>query len=224
MKRAAIALGVVIFVAVLGFCIKSKMTKPSIAQTRVIAAAVAEPAKPVYKYGLNLSDFKVLKGVVKQHQFFAEMLAPYNVTYQTADFLARASKEVFNLKKIKAGNPYTVLCEKNSDSVLVPKKLIYEESKVAYVVFNLEDSLYIYRGQNKVVREHREVAGIINSSLYETLESNNMNPALAVRLSEIFAWTIDFYKLQKGDKFKVMYDEDYVNGEAVGMEIGRAHV
>ena len=184
------------------------VTKPE-----VQAASIA---KPVFKYGLNLSEFKVLTHVVKQNEFFADILTQYNVTYATIDFLARQSKSIFNLNKMKAGNNCTVLCEK-SDSGLVPKKLIYEESKVDYVVFNLDDSLYTYRGQNKVVRKHQEVSGVINSSLYETLEANNMSPALAVRLSEIFAWTVDFYKIQQGDKFKVVYDEDFVNGESVGI-------
>ena len=190
------------------------MQKQAVPQAQTIA--VAEPAKPVFKYGLNLSDFKVLTHVVKQNELFGGILSQYNVTGHAIDFLARESKAIFNLNKIKAGNNCTVLCEKN-DSMMVPKKLIYEESKVDYVVFNLDDSLYIYRGQNKVERKHREVGGIINSSLYETLEANNMNPAIAVRLSEIFAWTIDFYKIQKGDKFKVVYDEDYVNGQPVSM-------
>ena len=172
--------------------------------------------KPLFKYGLNLSEFKVLTHVVKQNEFFADILSQYNVTYATIDYLARHSTSIFNLNKMKAGNNYTVLCEKN-DSACVPKKLIYEESKVDYVVFNLDDSLYTYRGQNKVERRHQEVSGVINSSLYETLESNNMSPALAVRLSEIFAWTVDFYKIQQGDKFKVSYDEDFVNGESVGI-------
>jgi len=217
MRKSYLVIGLVVVLAlVAGLFIKSRSPRPeaeNCTRPSVMAAAIV---KPVFKYGLNLSDFKVLNGVVKQHEIFADMLLQYNVTYQTIDFLARESKAIFNLNKMKAGNNYTVLCEK-SDSGLVPKKLVYEEDKVNYVVFNLDDSLYTYRGQNKVERRHQAVSGIINSSLYETLEANDMSPALAVRLSEIFAWTVDFYKIQQGDKFKVVYDEDFVNGQSVGI-------
>ena len=77
------------------------ITKPE-----VQAASVA---KPVFKYGLNLSEFKVLTHVVKQNEFFADILTQYNVTYATIDFLARQSKSIFNLNKMKAGNHCTVL-------------------------------------------------------------------------------------------------------------------
>jgi murein DD-endopeptidase MepM/ murein hydrolase activator NlpD len=211
-----VVLLVVVCIALAGLLMKSRMQQPVAATNAKPGLLAAVVAKPIFKYGLNLSDFKVLKHVVKQNEIFADILMQYNVTYQTIDFLAHESKSIFNLNKMKAGNNCTVLCEKSNNG-LVPKKLVYEEDKVNYVVFNLDDSLYTYRGQNKVERKHQEVNGIINSSLYETLESNNMSPTLAVRLSEIFAWTVDFYKIQQGDKFKVVYDEDFVNGESVGI-------
>jgi murein DD-endopeptidase MepM/ murein hydrolase activator NlpD len=168
------------------------------------------------KYGINISDFSVVNHVIKPGEIFADILTKHNVAYQSIHFLAQESENIFSLNKIKAGKNCTVLCEP-SDSGLVAKKLIYEENKIDYVVFNLEDSLYIYRGKNKVDRCTKEVSGVINSSLYETLAENDINPALAVRMSEIFAWTVDFYKIQKGDKFKVIYTEDVVEGESAGI-------
>lgn len=178
--------------------------------------AVIDDEEPLMKFGINLNEFKVLNHVVKQNEMFAQIFSQYNVTFQAINFFANASKEIFNLKKIKAGNNFTVLCEKN-DTTLVPKKLIYEESKVNYVVFNLEDSMYIYRAQNEVEHKHREVSGVIHSSLYETLAENDVDPVLAIRMSEIFAWSVDFYKIQNGDKFKIIFDEDVVNGKSVAI-------
>jgi murein DD-endopeptidase MepM/ murein hydrolase activator NlpD len=172
--------------------------------------------EPIIRYGLDLSKFIVKNHTVKRNQFFADMLSGYNVAYSTIDHLATEGREIFNLRNIKAGNNFTVLCE-NSDSGLVCKKVIYEESKTDYVVFNMDDSLYVYRGQRQTERRQREVSGIINSSLYETLEANDISPSLAVYMSEVFAWSIDFYRLQKGDRFKVIYEEDYVQGESVGI-------
>ncbi|MFN8323249.1 MAG: peptidoglycan DD-metalloendopeptidase family protein [Chitinophagales bacterium] len=184
------------------------MTKPRV--------TVEEEMEPLIKYGLNLNEFKVLNHVVKRDELFADIFTKYKVTYQAVNFFVNASREVLNLNKIKAGNCFTVLCKKEGAS-LIPKKLIYEESKVNYVVFNLDDSLYMYRGQNSVERKHREVSGVIHSSLYETLEANDIDPALAVRMSEIFAWSVDFYKIQNGDRFKIIYDEDVVDGKSVAI-------
>ncbi|MES2620008.1 MAG: peptidoglycan DD-metalloendopeptidase family protein [Bacteroidota bacterium] len=215
LKKYSLIGAAVLFVAITVFWaveIIRELTEAK-AETSMVAKLEEEP---LIRYGINLNDFKVLNHVVKRHELFADILSQYNVAFQTIHFLSSASKEILNLHKIKAGNNFTVLCEKN-DSVLVPKKLIYEENKVDYVVFNLEDSLYIYRGQRNVERKHREVSGVINSSLYETLAENDIDPVLAVRMSEIFAWSVDFYRIQNGDKFKIIYDEDLVGGESVAI-------
>jgi murein DD-endopeptidase MepM/ murein hydrolase activator NlpD len=177
---------------------------------------VAAVEIPVVKYGLKLNGFTLLSNAVKPNQFFADILTSHNVAYSSIDFLVRESKKIFNLNKIRAGNNYTVVCQQ-TDSGLVACKLIYEENKVDYVVFNLEDSLYIYRGQHPVERKHHEVSGIIKSSLYETMDNYNLNNVLAVRMADIFAWSIDFYKIQPGDKFKVIYDEDFVDGKSIAI-------
>jgi murein DD-endopeptidase MepM/ murein hydrolase activator NlpD len=185
-------------------------------RTRLTESSV----EPLIRYGLDISKFVVKNHVVKPNEFFADILTGYNVAYASIDYIANESKEIFNLNRIKAGNNCTMLCEK-TDSGLVCRKLIYEESKTDYVVFNMDDSLYVYRGQKAVERKKREVSGVINSSLYETLAENDISPALAVRMADIFAWSVDFYRIQKGDKFKVIYEEDFVQGESVG--IGHIH-
>ncbi|MCW5907731.1 MAG: peptidoglycan DD-metalloendopeptidase family protein [Chitinophagales bacterium] len=172
--------------------------------------------EPLIRYGMDVSRFIVKNHIVKPNEFFADILTGYNVAYSSIDYIARESKGIFNLNKIKAGNNCTMLCEE-TDSGLVCRKLIYEESKTDFVVFNMDDSLFVYRGQKKVERKKREVSGVINSSLYETLEANNISPALAVRMADIFAWSVDFYRIQKGDRFKVIYEEDFVQDESVGI-------
>lgn len=214
MKKYVLPAALVAFVCIISFWLFEIVRE--LRDQKNEAAIAAVDTAPLVKFGVNLNDFKVLSHVVKPNELFAEIFSQYNVTYQAINFFADASKEIFNLRKIKAGNCFTVLCEK-TDSVLVPKKLIYEESKVNYVVFNLDDSLYMYRAQNNVERKHREVSGVIHSSLYETLEENNIDPVLAIRMSEIFAWSVDFYKIQNGDKFKIIFDEDVVNGKSVAI-------
>jgi murein DD-endopeptidase MepM/ murein hydrolase activator NlpD len=179
-------------------------------------SSVEKVKAPIYKYGINLSEFVVVDQKVEKNEVFADILLKNNVAYESVKYLLKESKDIFNYNKIRAGNNYTVLGEKTKAG-FVPKKIVYEENKVNYVIFNLDDSLYIYRGENKVERKHQEVAGIINGSLYETFDNCNVPPSLAVRLAEIFSCTVDFYKIQAGDKFKIIYDEDFVEGKSVGV-------
>src|ERR1043165_8245982 len=215
-KKYALISALVLFFAILAVWmveIIMEFRKPA-AEKRT--ELVKNEEAPVIKYGMVMNDFKVMDHVVKPNELFSQIFSQYNVTAGAINYFVSASDEVFSLKKIKAGNRFTVLCDKN-DSTLTPRKIVYEENKVDYVVFNIDDSLYMYRGQNEVERKHREVSGVIRSSLYETLDDNNIDPSLAIRMSEIFAWSIDFYKIQNGDKFKIIYDEDVVGGKTVAI-------
>ena len=179
------------------------------------SAPIVEVIKePVYKYGLNLSDFVVIDQKVEKNEAFSDIFLKHNVAYQTISYLIKESKNIFNCKKIRAGNRYSVLGE-NTDTGFVTKKIVYEVNKLDYIIFNLDDSLSICRGQNKVERVHQEVAGVIDGSLFETFDKLNIPSGLAMRIADIFSCTIDFYKIQKGDKFKIIYDQDFVKGEAL---------
>lgn len=213
--RAALA-GVALFLLIIGAVTVTYLYSSYYKSVNVTAGNYSDEKPEDIRFGINFSDFKVLEHVVKPGEIFSEILSRHNVAYNTIHMLAKESESIFSIRKIKAGNQCTILCEESKEG-LVPKKMIYEASKVDYVVFNLDDSLYIYRGQNKVTRVQREVSGIINSSLYETMEQNDINPALAVRMAEIFAWSIDFYKIQQGDRFKIIYDEDFSGEESVGI-------
>lgn len=214
-RKAALA-GVLLFILIVAVVSITYLYGTRYSEATVTAGNYEEEKPDDIRFGINFSDFKVLQHVVKPGEIFSEILGRHNVAYNTIHLLAKESESIFSIRKIKAGNQCTILCEE-ANGGLVPKKMIYEASKVDYVVFNLDDSLYIYRGQNKVNRVEREVSGVINSSLYETMEQNDINPALAVRMAEIFAWSIDFYKIQQGDRFKIIYDEDFSGEESVGI-------
>jgi len=177
-----------------------------------VQAVVAKVKEPIYKYGLNLSEFVVIDQTVQKNEAFADIFLKHNIAYQTVSYLIKNSKDIFNCRKVRAGNKYAVLGA-NTDTGFVAKKIVYEESKLNYVIFNLDDSLYTYRGQNKIERQHQEVAGVVDGSLFETFEKLNIPSNLAIKIADIFACTIDFYKIQKGDKFKIIYDQDFVKGE-----------
>lgn len=173
------------------------------------------PVKPVrYEYGLPVDSFIVHKGRIKNNQFLADLLMKYRIDYQEVDQLVANSRDVFDVRNIRSGNRYCILCE--NDSMQTVKYFIYEADPVNYIVFNIGEK-NVYAGKNDIEITEQSAEGRIESSLYSTLEKKGIDPVLAVKLSEIYAWTIDFYHLQKGDYFKVIYDEKFVMGKSIGL-------
>lgn len=183
--------------------------------TAVETDTVVPPAPPVLKYGLPVDSFEIVAGTVKPNQNLSHILSRYNVDMVTIDKIARKSKKVFDVRKIKSGNLYTFFL--SPDSLQEPKYFVYENSATEYFVYELFDTLNVYKGLKKVRPQLRKAQGVIESSLWNTMKDNDLDPMLALDLSDIFAWTIDFFAIQKGDRFRVIYDELYVDSVSIGI-------
>jgi murein DD-endopeptidase MepM/ murein hydrolase activator NlpD len=175
-----------------------------------------ERGETIVRYGMNLTGCQLLTCSVQPNEIITDIFAKHRIATSLAHSLVQESKEIFNPKKIRAGNPYTVVLQ-HTDSGIITKKIIYEEDKVNFVVFNFGDTNYIYRGKHPVERKTREVSGVIKNSLYETLDAQHLPSVLAVQMAEIFSCVIDFYRIQSNDYFKVIYEEDFVEGQSVGI-------
>lgn len=171
--------------------------------------------EPTYLYGIQVDSFQIKNDKVQRNQYLSQILNKHNVDYQTIDKLARRSKEVFDVRKIKTGNEYTLLCER--DSAASARVMIYEKDPIEYVVFDLRDSLNIYTAKKQVDTVRKTFTGVIYNSLYMTLVENGGNAELANTLADLYAWQIDFFRIQKNDKFKVIYEELYVESKPVGI-------
>ena len=170
-----------------------------------------------YEYGIAVDSFKIVKGQVEPGQALGTILYLHHIDHPKIDKIVRASKDIFDFRTARAGKNYMVLC--TNDSIGIAQCFIYEENSTDYVVFDLRDSVHVYRGQKEIEVRIREASGHIESSLWNALMASNMSPALVMELSSIYAWTIDFFRIQKGDHFRVIYEEKYVEDEFIG--IGR---
>lgn len=168
------------------------------------------------EYGFVTDSFLVVKDKVKRNQNLLSILLPYGVPYNVIDELAKASKEVFDVRKLATGKPYTIYCRK--DSTGLATCFVYEPNAVEYVVFNMQDSVHIFKGKRDIEKRTRFVQGVVNSSLYVDLKKAGADPMLAIELLEIYAWTIDFYRIQKGDAFEILYTENYVEDKSIGVD------
>ncbi len=170
-------------------------------------------------YDICTEDYKVHRGELESGQTLGAVLYLNHIDHGRIDQIVRASKGIFDFRKAKAGKKFTVLC--SNDSIEKAQYFIYEMSSIDYVVFDIRDTIDVFLGQKEVVVKTREASGQIESSLWNSLVENKMSPALVMELSSIYAWTIDFFRIQKGDYFKVVYEEKYVEGEFIG--IGRVY-
>ena len=173
----------------------------------------------IREYGLAIDSFHIITGKVRRNQTLGTILNSYGVSQDTIHELDISSKGVFDLRKIRMGNPYKVFCSR--DTIHRVLHFVYEHTPVDYVMFSLGDSIRVSRQVKEVILHEREASGIITSSLWNTMIDNEIDPMLAFELSEIYAWSIDFFGLQKGDGFKVYYDEQFVDTNYIGL--GKIH-
>ena len=174
-----------------------------------------EQSQPLMEYGIVVDSLEVIRDEVRRNEFLADILLRYDIDYNLIDRIARSPRDVFDVRKIRAGNTYSVI--RSLDSIPRVEFFVYEISSTAYVIVDLRDSLVITRGEREIERKLARISGTITSSLWNTLVEADADPNLANELSEIYAWTIDFFGIQKGDHFRAIYEELYVEGEYIGL-------
>lgn len=166
-----------------------------------------------YKYGIPVNDYEIDFGVVKPNQSLSTILETHGLTTGQIHELGVKSKGIFDVRKIKSGQAYAVFSGK--DSLGSVDFFVYEDNPKAYVVFDLRGDYRVYIGQNPVEWHRKEIKGQVQSSLWNAMKSYDADPLLAVELSKIFGWTIDFFGLQKEDEFRVIYEQEYVDGQSL---------
>ena len=173
--------------------------------------------EPSYEYNILVDSFSVIKGFVKKGQTLGEILYLNHIDHFEINKIVKKSKGIFDVRRVNAGKKYTVICA--SDSTEKAQYFIYEIDATNYIVFDLRGEIDVYKGKKPVSIRLKTASGIIKSSLWLTMEEQKLSPKLTAELSTIYAWTIDFFKIQKNDGFKVYYEDKYIDGEYIG--IGR---
>ena len=176
--------------------------------------------KIITQFGYTLNNFTVKKDTVKSGDSFGSILENNNLFYPQIYNIVQKAKKVFDVRKINIGKPYTMLFSK--DSLKTPKVFIYQPNLIDYVVVSLTDSLWAEKKSKAVELLEFEAEGVITSSLSETMEEKKLSPLLSNELSEIYAWTIDFFRLEKGDNFKIIYSAKFVD-DSIYVGLNRIH-
>jgi murein DD-endopeptidase MepM/ murein hydrolase activator NlpD len=166
-------------------------------------------------FGIPSDSFSLVTGHIKQNGFLSSILLEHGVSMQDIDQVTRNSKLVFDVRNIRSGNSYTLFCD--TDSMARARFLVYEYDATTSYIFSLRDSLNITPFRKEIVKVIRYSSGTIETSMWDAMIASGLHPGLAVELSNIFAWTVDFFGLQKGDSFKVIYEEKFIDGKSIGI-------
>ncbi|NND76736.1 MAG: peptidoglycan DD-metalloendopeptidase family protein [Flavobacteriales bacterium] len=172
------------------------------------------PQEPDMIYHFPKDSFLVYQDEIRKNEVLSTILYRHHVDWPEIDKIVKACKGTFNVHGIRLGNTYTVLCA--PDSTEKCEYFIYENSPAEYVVIDIEEPR-TYIAQKETRLETEVAHGIIESSLFLTMTENELSPALAMEMADIYAWTIDFYRLAKGDRFKVFYEKKYVEDKFIGI-------
>jgi murein DD-endopeptidase MepM/ murein hydrolase activator NlpD len=166
-----------------------------------------------FEFGFKLNDYIVVRDTIRKGDSFGEILERNKIGYPKIHHIAEKAKDTFDIRKLQVGKPYTLLFSK--DSLQLPQCFIYQPDREQYVVIDFQDSItQAYIKRKPVKYKEKEITGVIppNSNISEVLDNLGISVVLAYKMSdEIYAWTIDFNRLQEGDRFKVIYTDKYID-------------
>ena len=174
------------------------------------------------QFGIRAGRYTVKEGQVDRYETFSDLLGDYGVDYQTVLALVEAAQPTFEVEDLRAGRPYRVYVNPWLGQA---QYLVYQMDARRYVVFNVRFPEQTYVASRSVEREWATVSGTIDGSLYGTIVENGGHPLLALRLSEVFAWQIDFFRLRAGDAFRLIYERRFIGDSQVQPgDVVAAHV
>jgi len=185
-------------------------TEQSIADT----AEKKDSSPRDFLYGIPPDTFDQVAGHIKPNGFLSDILLKHGVSMTEIDQALKNSRSVFDVRNVRSGNKYILFC--NRDSVARARYLVYEHDPTTCYIFSFNDSLNITPYKKHIKSEIKYASGTIESSMWDAMVGVGLHPSLAIGLSEIFAWTVDFFGLQKGDSFRVIYEELYIDDKLLG--------
>ncbi|MDR3143080.1 MAG: peptidoglycan DD-metalloendopeptidase family protein [Tannerellaceae bacterium] len=164
----------------------------------------------LYLYGICIDSLDVTEYPIKSGDNPASIFAGLGFSPAKADSIGKASRQVLNPAKLRAGMNYCTFTA--TDSARAVKYISFAKSLTDFAIIDFTaDTICAYEFNKDIALKRLYAEGTLNSSLWNVLKSNGADPLLAIRISDIFAWQIDFYDVKEGDSFQVMYDVAYID-------------
>lgn len=176
---------------------------------KVEVVEVKKPEPIIIEFGFRLNDYDVIHDTIVSGDTFGSILEKQNIGDNKVHNIVEKVKDTFNVRNIQIGKPYTLLRSKDKSKKL--QVFVYQPDRTTYYVVNLTDSVVAYKKKKPITIKRRTIASSLDGSLSEVLGKQKVDAALATEISKVYAWSIDFFKLQKGDKFAITFTERFIN-------------
>ncbi|CAM1341711.1 M23 family metallopeptidase [Tenacibaculum amylolyticum] len=203
MKTTKYTTVLLLFITIFYACKEEKATEtPEVVVEEVIP-------EPEIKYGLNFDNYKVINDTIKSGESFGIILDRHHVFYPKINEISTTIKDTFDVRKVRAGKPYTILASKDTSEIA--KIFIYKHNAIESTVINFQDSIisaYKYREPIKIVEQ--AVSGKIIDNFSNAIDTLGYAITLANEVADIYSWTVDFYRLQKDDTFKIIFEQKFI--------------
>jgi murein DD-endopeptidase MepM/ murein hydrolase activator NlpD len=176
----------------------------------ILEKEIIKPAVKKIEFGFKYSDFNVVQDTIKKGDTFGTIIEKQNIgDKKVYDIIAKV-KDTFDVRSIRFNKPYTLLRSKNKKNDL--QVFIYQPDALNYYVIDLRDTaVVVYKKTKPITIKRRTIGGVLKESLSETLGNAKIEGALASKISKIYAYSIDFMKLKKGDRFAITFTERFIN-------------
>ena len=168
-----------------------------------------------YMFGFNTDSFYIEKNIIKKNDVLGNILSNHGINTNLILLLEHEAKNIFNIRNIRTGQPYHVVKKHECDDT--PLAIVYEPDNFKYVVCDLRDTVTVKLVEKDIEICEELVSGKIESSLWGTLESQGVNPGIIDLMEEALSSSVDFYHTRKGDEFKLIYENKYVDGQLTGL-------
>ncbi len=167
-----------------------------------------EPRKPIVDFGFNFDDFNVQFDTIRSQDTFERILKKQNLgNHKASEIIAKIKDSMPT--SVRFMRPY--ICLRSKDKFHKLQYLIYQPNRIDYYLVDLTDSIVGHKKSRPLTFKTKTIAGALDGSLSSTLRGMKVDPALSSKLLKVYAWSIDFFKLKKGDKFAVSFTERYIN-------------
>ncbi|HEY6144467.1 MAG TPA: peptidoglycan DD-metalloendopeptidase family protein [Flavobacterium sp.] len=179
-------------------------------QTETVDAIPDQKSLPDREqFGFKFNDFNIIHDTVRSGDTFGNIIENQNLGDKQVYDIIEKIKDSFNVRTVRIGKAFTLLRSKDRYKKL--QVMVYQPDRESYYVIDFRDSISVYKKKRPVRVKQRTIAGELDGSLSEALNKQGVDVDLANKLTKVYAWSIDFFKLKKGDKFGITFTERYID-------------
>lgn len=205
----------IILVLIVAFSCKNQSDEKQTLEKRSVEVVVPPPK---LHFGVDLNQYEVEEKIIRKNETFGGIMEKNGLDYPEIYTILQEIKGKVDLKKLRYGKPYSLFYSK--DSLRTLEYFVYHPDVKGYSLIKLRDSIYAEKYTKNVKTLVLQASGVIENSLYESMINSGLEESLSYYLADVYAWTIDFTRLQKKDRFKVIYTENFVD-DTISIGVGR---